>query len=103
VRWLKLAAEQGHAGAQNDFGVMLNEGAGIARDPIEAAKWFVEAAKGGNELADYNLEGIFEELTALAEAGDETAKKAVGEAYLKGIGVDQDLELGKKWLGGWLQ
>ena len=36
VRWFRLAAEQGHAGAQSSLGFMYDYGQGILEDEAEA-------------------------------------------------------------------
>ena len=45
----RLLAEQGHAEAQNNVGVMFGNGLGVSQDHAEAAKWFCKAAKQGCE------------------------------------------------------
>ena len=40
VRWYKIAAEQGNAGAQRRLGEMYNQGLGVAQDFIQAYMWF---------------------------------------------------------------
>ena len=37
VRWYRLAADQGHAGAQYNLGVMYANGEGVVEDDAEAA------------------------------------------------------------------
>jgi len=38
VKWYRMAAEQGHAGAQNILGCMYYKGEGVPQDNAEAAK-----------------------------------------------------------------
>lgn len=40
VRWFRSAAQQGHAEAQLNLGVMYAEGKGVPQNYIEAHKWF---------------------------------------------------------------
>src|SRR5713101_4941559 len=40
VKWFRLAAEQGIAGAQANLGLMYFNGQGIRQNYAEAAKWF---------------------------------------------------------------
>jgi len=39
VRWYRKAAEQGHAIAQHNLGVMYEEGQGVPQDFVSAYKW----------------------------------------------------------------
>lgn len=60
VRWLRLAAEQGHARAQSGLGRAYAEGAGVLKDPLEAARWYRMAAEQGDDMAQYSLGGLYE-------------------------------------------
>ena len=48
-------AEQGDADAQNNLGVMYNEGQGVPQDNKEAVKWWRLSAGQRVEQAQYNL------------------------------------------------
>ena len=50
VRWYRLAAEQGHAGAQISLGLILE-----GEDDAEAVRWYRLAADQGDAFAQYNL------------------------------------------------
>lgn len=50
-----LKAEQGHAGAQINLGVMYVNGKGVPQDYTEALKWFRKAAEQGLAEAQFNL------------------------------------------------
>ena len=54
-RWVRMAAEQGVAGAQNAMGVFYLNGEGVIKDDEQAVKWFKAAAAQGNERAIKNL------------------------------------------------
>ena len=73
VRWMKAAADQGHALAQHGIGFMYLEGECVDKDPGEAARWFKLAAEQGL-------------------AGSQTTL-----AMMEGNGVAQDLDEAKKW------
>ena len=86
-----VEAEQGHAKAQYNLGVMYRHGRGvtqgvtqfegyatakeIARNYKEASKWYRKAAEQGNEDAQYNL----------------------GVMYGEGKGVTQDQKIAHMW------
>ena len=47
VRWYRLAADQGHAKAQYNLGVMYDNGDGVPQDYAEAVSWYRLAADQG--------------------------------------------------------
>jgi TPR repeat protein len=59
VTWIRKAAEQGFALAQNTLAAWYKIGKGVAQDHAEAAKWFSEAAEQGNADAQNNLGAIY--------------------------------------------
>ena len=52
-------ARKGQAVAQNNLGVLLLRGQGVAKDPVAARGWFEKAAAQGLRGAMYNLGMIF--------------------------------------------
>jgi len=71
----KLLAEQGHASAQYNLGVMYANGQGVPQDYAEAMKWYRKAAEQGNAGAQNNL----------------------GVMYANGQGVPQDYIQAHMW------
>jgi hypothetical protein len=55
VKWYRKAAEQGHAEAQANLGIMYQHGRGIPKDDAEAVKWYRKAAEQGQALGQNNL------------------------------------------------
>ena len=55
VRWYRLAAAQGNALAQNNLGLMYDDGRGVPEDDAEAVRWYRLAAAQGNASAQFNL------------------------------------------------
>lgn len=55
VDWLRCAAAQGDAKAQMRLAASLQEGSGVARDPVEASDWLRRAAEQGVAEAQRNL------------------------------------------------
>jgi uncharacterized protein len=76
MKWFRMAAEQGHAGAQFNLGYMYNEGQGVAQDSEESTKWYRLAAEQGHSGAQFNL----------------------GNMYANGEGVAQDYKEAYIWL-----
>ena len=62
------AAEQGHADAQNNLGLMYKEGLAIPQSDYEAFKWFTEAAEQGHADAQNNLGLIYRDGKETPEA-----------------------------------
>jgi hypothetical protein len=52
MRWYRLAADQGHAGARAGIGRLYADGLGVPRDIVEARRWLRLAASQGNEDAE---------------------------------------------------
>ena len=55
MKWYRLAAEQGDAGAQSNLGLMYAEGQGVPKDYKTAVKWYRLAAEQGYVTAQVNL------------------------------------------------
>jgi uncharacterized protein len=70
VTWYRLAAEQNHAEAQCHLGVCYQLGNGVAKDHIEAYKWWLLVDAQGDEMAKQYRRGLEKELTPeqIAEA-----------------------------------
>ena len=68
-------AEQGHAVAQCNLGILYYAGQGVPQDYGEAAKWYRKSAAQGNADAQYNL----------------------GILYAEGQGVPQDYVQAHMW------
>ena len=110
VKWLKLAAEQGHAGAQCDLGYAFKYGLGVEQDLNKAVKLYRRAVDQGNATAQNNLavcyrdgEGVtrnydeaFRLFNLSAEQGLWVAFTLLGRMYHLGTGVEQDLAKAKK-------
>ena len=74
-KWYKLSAEGGYAPAQNNLGIMYEEGKGVGKDNNKAFNWYLKSAEQGNVTAQYN----------------------VGSCYLRGKGVNKDLKKAEEW------
>ena len=75
ARLLRSLAEQGNAVAQNNLGLMYDQGTGVPKDYQEAVKWYRLAA----------------------EQGDEEAQNSLGLMYKNGMGVSQDYHEAARW------
>jgi TPR repeat protein len=53
--WFRKAAEQGHAGAQDNLGLRYEHGQGVEQDHGIAAHWYRKAAEQGFAGAQYHL------------------------------------------------
>jgi TPR repeat protein len=112
VKWYRLAAEQGDAGAQLSLGVMYDNGEGVAKDDAEAVKWYRLAAEQGNASAQSNLgmmydngEGVAKNdaeavkwYRKAAEQGHAMAQSTLGTRYMNGEGIAENYVLGHMWM-----
>lgn len=73
--WYFKAANLGYLAAQNNLGVMYQNGDGVPRDDEEAIKWYQKAAEQEDAHAQYNL----------------------GWMYEHGRGVSKDNDLADRW------
>jgi uncharacterized protein len=112
--WFRKAAEQGHAVAQFNLGVMLQYGQGVAKDDTEAAQWYRQAAEQGHAHAQCALgamlltgtgfQGVKNPTAATAwfrkaaEQGHVLAQYNLGQRYLEGQGTPKDDQTAVVWL-----
>ena len=108
--WLPLA-EQGDVAAQNNLGLMYENGQGVKQDYAEAVKWYRKAAEQGNANTQFNLGVMYsngkgvkqDDVEAVkwyrkaAEQGDASAQFNLGVSYYKGKGVKRNPSKAKEW------
>lgn len=94
ARFFRPLAEQEESGAQNNLGVIYNNGEGLPQDDAEAMRWYRKAAEQGDTRAQYNLgtmyangEGVRQDYISAymwfsisTARGNERAQKALGLA-----------------------
>ena len=111
ARWYRQAAEQGHADAQLNLGIMYDNGQGVPQDDVEAVRWYRQAAEQGHAGAQFNLgtmydygEGVPQDYAEAArwyrqaaEQGDADAQLNLGIMYDNGQGVPQDDVEAVRW------
>lgn len=111
VRWLRRAAEQGHAAAQCALAACYEEGAGVVRHVETAVAWYRRAAAQGSAKAHYELgyrylrgEGVgrnetegAKHLHRAAEQGYAYGMAMLAICYRHGRGVGTDLVQAYKW------
>jgi len=59
VKWYQKAAEQGHALAQFNLGVMYSLGRGVPQDDAKAVQWYEKAAEQDDKDAQVNLGSLY--------------------------------------------
>jgi TPR repeat protein len=108
---IRLAAEQGDAGAQYILGVIYATGRGKPEDDREAVKWFRLAAEQGFAEAQYKLGFMYAQgrgvpaddreaakwFRLAANQGHAGAQYNLGVAYATGRGVPADDREAAKW------
>jgi TPR repeat protein len=111
LRLFRALVEKGNANAQDDLGLMYDNGYGVSQDYAEAAKWYQLAAVQGNAEAQNNLgslynrgEGVTQDYVKalkwyqLAAAQDNAqAQNNLGSLYANGHGVSQDFVQAEMW------
>ena len=60
AQWWRKAAEQGHAGAQEELGWMYLMGVGVEKDKVKAVEWYRKAAEQGYARAQSRLRKLGE-------------------------------------------
>ena len=70
LKWYRLAADQGHASAQCNLGVMYANGEGVPQDYVRAHMWFNLSAAQGDQDAAKNRDDVAKRMTPaqIAEA-----------------------------------
>jgi uncharacterized protein len=111
LKLLLPEANAGNANAQYAVGVVYANGNGVAKDPVEAVKWYRKAAEQGLASAQYNLADCYLSGTGVAkdppiaakwfrlaaDQGDPWAQYNLGRMYGDGTGVPQDWAEAVKW------
>lgn len=107
VNWVRKAAEQGNADAQELLGILYADGLGVSQDYQQAANWYQKAAEQGNAGAQEflgmlygNGDGVPKDLRQAAywlrkaaEQGRVKAQVMLGSMYTFGVGVPLDWAL----------
>jgi TPR repeat protein len=106
------AADQGHALAQYNLGVMYERAQGVKKDDARAVLWYRKAAEQGFASAQFNLGNMYRAgwgvprdfaeglkwLRKAAEQGNIRASLVVGLMYADGQGAAKDYTESVKWL-----
>ena len=106
-----LAAKMGIAEAQFALGLCYHNGGGVAKDDMEAVKWFRKAAEQSHADAQYNLgvcyrdgQGVAQDdaeavkwWLKAAEQGSASAQFNLGVRYREGKGVAKNEAEAAKW------
>jgi hypothetical protein len=112
LKWLGLAAEQGHPPAQLQLGAVYENGKFVRQDLKEAAKWYRLAAERGVVTAQANIGSMyfrgsgvpkdyveaFKWTRLAAEQGEARSQLLLGVMHYYGDGVSQDLIAAYMWL-----
>ena len=82
VKWYTLAAEQGHASAQTNLGLMYVNGTGVLQDYIRAHMWWNIAAANGHDAARKNRDIVAKKMTPeQIEKAQALAKECLRKDY----------------------
>ena len=58
LKWVRMAAENGHRLAQNNMGARHVSGDGVEKNLVEAYVWFYKAASQGDRKAGKNCDSV---------------------------------------------
>ncbi len=109
LKLFQSAAERGHIPSQNEMGLRLQKGDGVAVDLVAAVKWYEKAASQNyapaqvnlgllyvkGQGADQNLAEAFKLFERAADTGDAWALNNLGSMYEMGWGTGRNLEKAK--------
>lgn len=109
--WRQMA-DQGHAVAQYNLGVLYEYGRGVGQSDVEAAKWYERASRQGISAAQYKLGVMYDNgwgvprddgeavkwYSEAAEQGHPFAQHDLAFMYVAGTGVGQDYVRAYMWL-----
>ncbi|MCX8506063.1 MAG: tetratricopeptide repeat protein [Alphaproteobacteria bacterium] len=108
----RIKAKKFTPAQQNHIGTIHSRGKRKSIALKNAADWFLEAAKAGDAIAQYNLAGLYYHgeggktqnyneaakwVKLAADQGLALAQNALGFSYRKGQGVEQDYVQAKFW------
>lgn len=111
AKWYRLAAERSHRSAQNNLGLMYEQGRGVPNDPETAADWYRRAAEQGLAVAQVNLARMYDEGRGVAEDPAKAARwyeraasqkhvsaqYRLARMYDEGRGVERSPKKAAKW------
>lgn len=111
MKWLALAAEQGHPSGQFGVASLYQLGLGVRRNDRRAVEWFRRAAEQGEPQAQDSLAVAYEKGSGIAkdpemalawyrkaaEQGNAHAQYALGQRYAEGNGVPKDSAQAVGW------
>jgi len=113
LAWLQRAADHKCPLAQNDLGIMYEDGNGVPKDGQKAVQLLEQAATGGSTDAMANLANIFIEGKVVpqdldkgiawaqrgANLGDPSSQLILGIVYERGLGVSLNFDQAAIWYG----
>jgi TPR repeat protein len=109
---VQKAAQQGEGQAESELGYRYARGTnGVAKDNVEAVKWFRKAAEQGNSDGQYNLGVMYQNgwgvekdyvqavnwFRKAAEQGNSFGQNNLGVMYQYGWGVEKDYVQAVSW------
>jgi uncharacterized protein len=111
ISYWRPLAEEGHATAQGNLGVMYANGQGVPQDYAQALIWTRKAANQGYAVAQNNLGVMYRDgqgvsldyaqaaiwFRKAADQGDAVAQNNLGGIYYEGQGVLQDFVSAHMW------
>jgi TPR repeat protein len=111
LKFMVVAARQGHRNAQANLGAMYEMGLGISRDYQLALEWYRRAAQAGSADAQYNLANLYYHglgvslsnklavhwFQKAAEQQHAKSELMLAAAYFFGRGISRDMRQAWRW------
>ncbi len=108
---MRVYAKQGEPTSQFHLALLLMQGTGVPKDPVEALSWYRKAAAAGLPEAEYNLaialsigptaakdsKEIISLLTSAAKQGLFEAQRSLILGYATGFGVPRNPQAALRW------
>jgi len=112
IRWYVLSAQQGHAPAQNNLGVLYSNGhkGRIEKNHREALRWYKAAADNGSPMGQFHAalllmkgenakpDTAYQLLKRSAKQNYTMSEAVLGSCYLGGTICEKDYKKGIKYL-----
>jgi len=74
IKWYQKSADQGHAKAQFNLGVMYENGQCVPQSDKEAVKWYQKAADQGLAIAQFNLGVMYGNARGVTQSNKQAVK-----------------------------
>jgi TPR repeat protein len=93
AKWVRLAAEQGHASGQADLAFLYEHGKGVPLDYANAYMWYRVAQEGGDKRAPARLKSIEQVMTQAQIQKASAAAEQLSRTLPKNTGTSNSVPI----------